>query len=230
MVRETVEEAIIDTAAEEALQGGGIKKLKDVTEELEGMLPRGEGRMELLSSADKIPMWNIHTGRMSYALTDQLRFQLRKKFPGHHPRAGQRVFSLKPVEVPVGPQLKCWLHPEHEKRGWLDSIGLVGRSCSKDKLPTEYAVRVHMRKRHSTAWDVIVDAEAKEERRRNLEIQQRQMEAMERLASGRQEVSQVEPTKPPNGPTVYSCRAEGCSRFFDTERGRDFHERKEHKE
>jgi len=212
MVNQQIEEALLDLAAEEAREGGGtLKELRDVTSELEGMIPKGEGRMRLLSSADTLDVWNVHSGRQSKILTDQLRFQLSKKFPANHPLAGQRVYSLKPVEKPAGLKLKCWLHPGHELRPWLDGIGLAEKSCQADSIPTDYAVRVHMRKKHPGAHDMILHQRAEDEKKREKQIQQQQLEALERIAGG-------------NTRKVFECRAEHCGRFFDSEPGRNQHE------
>ena len=225
MVSKQAEDVLIDIAAEEAqAAGGGLKALKDITKELEGMIPPGQGAMALLSTADKIPVWNVHSGRRSDILSDQLRFQLSKRFPRNHPLAGQRVYSMVEVEGPVLPKLKCWLHPEHEMRGWLDGIGLRGRTCMSDSIPTEYAVNVHMQRKHSTAYNLIVDERSKEVTREQNDLQRAQLAAMERLAGTAHVKEHSE------GPKVHHCRTEGCTRFFDTERGRDMHERKEHKE
>jgi len=214
-VQDQIQEALVDVAAEEAQQEGGtLKVLRDVTSELEGLIPKGEGTMKLMSSAGKLSVWNRHSGRQSNILTDQLRFQLRKRFPANHPMAGQRVYSLKPVEVPAGTKLKCWLHPEHEKRPWLDGIGLAGKTCLSDSIPTEYAARVHMRRKHTTAYDLIQDVQAREERRKDREVRQQQLEALQTMAKG-----QGGPA-----PEIYHCRIENCNRFFDSESGRNQHE------
>jgi len=213
------EDILVDLAAEEAqAAGGGLKKLRDVTSELEGIVPAGEGQMQMMSTADKISVWNIHSGRRSDILSDQLRFQLRKRFPANHPLAGQRVYSLKPVEGPALAQLKCWLHPGHELRPWLDSIGLMGKTCMADKIPTDYAVRTHMRRKHSGVYDLIQDERSKEETRRQNDLQERQLAAMERLSGGA--------TQEKRG---YDCPVEGCERFFDSEQGLRLHMAKEHK-
>ncbi len=218
MVSKQAEDLLVDIAAEEAqAAGGGLKKLKDVATELEGMTA-GEGQMALLSTADKIPVWNVHSGRRSDILTDQLRFQMKKRFPKDHPLAGQRVYSLTEVEAPTLPKLKCWLHPEHELRKWLDGIGLKGKTCMADSIPTEYAVTTHMGRKHSTAYNLIVAEQSKEVTREQNELQRAQLAAMERIG-GKTE-----------GPKVHYCRIEGCERFFDSEPGRDLHEKKPHKE
>lgn len=220
MVQDQIQEALVDLAVEEAKGGDGtLKELRDVTKELEGMVPTGEAKMRLLSSADKIPVWNRHTGRQGNILTDQLRFQLSKRFPARHPMAGERVYSLKPVEKPAGLKLKCWLHPENEMRPWLDSIGLTEKTCLTDTIPTEYAVKVHMMKRHGKAYDMIMDERAREEKRKENALRQQQLEALQAL--GKREGIEA--------PPIHRCTFEGCPRFFDTEKGRKFHERKEHK-
>ena len=218
MVQEQIQEALVDLAAEEAQQdGGGLKVLKDVTSELEGMIPAGEGRMQLMSSAGKISVWNRHSGRQSDILTDQLRFQLRKRFPSRHPLAGQRVYSLKPVDVPIGQELKCWLHPESDMRPWLDEIGLAGKSCLTATIPTDYAVRIHMRRKHPTAYDLIMDEKGKKERKEERELRQRQLDALERMAGKAKRDS-------------HDCAVEGCNRFFDSAQGLNLHMTKEHKD
>lgn len=233
------EDILIDLAAEEAQEaGGGLKKLRDVTKELEGIVPEGEGQMHMMSTADKIPVWNIHSGRRSDILSDQLRFQLKKRFPANHPLAGQRVYSLKPVPMPTLPEKKCWLHPEHEMRGWLDSIGLKGKTCMADKIPTDYAVTTHMGRKHSGVYNLIVSEQGKEETRRQTDLQERQLAAMERI--GNQAVGPIAEEIASDGvtleaPTLYYCRTEGCERFFDKEPNRNAHEykcplKKAHKE
>jgi len=215
VVQEQIQEALVDLAAEEAQgEGGGLKVLKDVTSELEGMVPKGEGQMNLISSAGTLDVWNRHSGRHSHILTDQLRFQLRKRFPRNHPMAGQRVYSLKPVDVAVAPKLKCWLHPDHPKREWLNKIGLVGKTCLAASIPTEYAIRVHMRRRHPTAYDLILDEERKEEKRKDNELRQKELEALQKIAGPKRE--------------TYECPH--CDRFFDTPQGLKLHITKEHKD
>lgn len=217
------EDILVDIAAEEAqAAGGGLKKLKEIATDFEGMTA-GEGQMTLLSTADKIPVWNIHTGRRSDILRDQLKFQMKKRFPPNHPLAGQRCYSLQPVEAPALAELKCLLHPDHKLRSWLDGIGLKGRTCMTDKIPTEYAVKVHMQRKHTTAHTIIMEERGKEEAHEAADLQRAQLKAMERLASGNDSQHEV-------GPTLHYCRIEGCERFFDKEAGRDLHEKKAHKE
>jgi len=214
MVQDQIQEALVDLAAEEAQEeGGGLKVLKDVTSELEGMIPRGEGQMNLMSTADKLSVWNRYSGRQSYILTDQLRFQLRKRFPTNHPLAGQRVYSLKPVDVPATPKLKCWLHPEHEKRSWLNEIGMAEKTCQADTIPTQYAVTRHMRKKHPAAYDLILHQQAEDEKKRERQLHQQQLEALQQIAGGNTQQHKT-----------FDCRIEGCPRFFDNEPARNQHE------
>ena len=218
MVQDQIQEALVDLAVEEAKAGEGtLKELKDVTSELEGMVPKGEGTMKLMSSAGKIPVWNRHTGRQGEILTDQLRFQLSKRFPARHPMAGERVYSLKPVDKPAGLKLKCWLHPDHEKRPWLNSIGLTEKSCLTDGIPTEYAVTTHMRKRHPGAYALILDEKTRAEKRQALELQQQQLEALQRIGGG-------------SSQKIFTCDVGDCTRFFDSPQGLKLHKTKEHKD
>ncbi len=217
---QVIEEALIDVAAKEAQERGGtLKVLEDITKELEGLKP-GEAQMQVLSTDEPLEMWNRHTGRMSKILPAQLRFQLGKKFPAHHPLAGQRVYSLKPVDTPEVAGLKCWLNPDHEMRPWLNTLGLAEKTCQRGKLPTDYAVAVHMQRKHTMAYNIILDERRKKREKKQTDLQQQQLEALQRISST-QESTQVE--------GAFYCQVEGCARFFDSEMGREKHERS-HKE
>lgn len=229
MVQETepeadsrVQDALIEVAAEETLDSGGsLKELKDITKELENIMPSGGGSaMGITSTAEKVPVWNTFSGRMSWILTDQIKFQIKKRHPEGHPMAGQRVFTgTAPPVVESDNKVHCWLHKDSPMREWLDGIGLEGQVCLHVPLPTELAARTHTERKHTPSFRIIQDERFRQEQREDRAIQKANLEALQTI-SKRIGVS---------APDVSLCEVEGCVRFFDNSDDLTKHTKKDHK-
>lgn len=216
-----VQDALTEVAAEETLEGGGgLDRLKDITKELEGIIPSGGGAMGITSTAEKVPVWNTYSGRMSWILTDQIKFQIKKRHPEGHPMAGQRVFTgTAPPTAPNTNKSYCWLHKLSPMRVWLDGIGLEGQVCEHVPMPTELAARRHTMRKHTASFEIIQDERNRQEMKEDREIRTQQLDALKVMAE-RVGV---------NSPDVSPCEAEGCARFFDNSDDLAKHTKKDHK-
>lgn len=214
-----VQDALVEAAAEETLAGGGnLKTLKDITSELEGIIPSGGGAMSVMSTAEKVPMWNTYSGRMSWVLTDQIKFQIKKRHPAGHPMVGQRVFTgTAPAVVENLNTAHCWLHKDSPMRKWLDGIGLEGQTCSHVAMPTELAARRHTSRKHTAAFEIIQDERDRQAMREQNEMQKANLVALEAI-SRNTGTSDISP-----------CEVEGCVRFFDNSDDLAKHTKKDHK-
>lgn len=221
-----VQDALVEVAAEETLEGGGdLKTLKDITGELEGIIPAGGGAMSIMSTADKVPAWNTYSGRMSWLLTDQIKFQIKKRHPKGHPMVGQRVFTgVAPAVVESTNKVHCWLHKDSPMREWLDGIGLEGQVCEHVPMPTELAARRHTMRKHTASFDIIQDERNRQEMKEDREIRTQQLEALKVMAE------RVGVDAPDSFSSIVSpCDAEGCTRFFDNSDDLAKHTKKDHK-
>ncbi len=216
-----VQDAMVEVAAEEALEGGGgLGELKDITKELEGIIPAGGGVMGITSTAGKVPAWNTYSGRMSWILTDQIKFQIKKRHPKGHPMAGQRVFTgVAPPVAENTNKVHCWLHKDSPMREWLDGIGLEGQVCEHVPMPTELAARRHTMRKHTASFEIIQDERDRQAMREDREIRTEQLEALKVMAK-RVGV---------NSPDVSPCEAEDCTRFFDNPEDLAKHVKKDHR-
>lgn len=74
--------------------------------------------------------------------------------------------------------LKCHLHPQHPNREHYDTIGLAGRTCTKDSIPDAFNLRIHMEKKHKTEWAVIQEEIRERERQEDRARQDRMLQAL----------------------------------------------------
>lgn len=221
MVQKTkAEDAAIDAAVEQ-LQAGGVKQVIQYTEDVKAVMGENAS-ITLDSTAGIVPLYDRATGVMSATLSDQLKANLKKRYPNDHHMAGQLVFSLQPTIEPPRGNVKCLLHPEHPDRAHLDSIGLRGKFCPAAHIASEFDLEAHMEHRHHREWDTIQRERDHEREEEGRQLLRQQTELLAKM--GGQEIGDAD-----ESPSLHYCRVEGCERFFDSERGRDLHERKEHK-
>lgn len=130
----------------------------------------GGGEMNLVASMESKPL-----GMMTIYATidgeprDVLIYNVGKLLARTHKEGslkGKPVFTVSPRMPFVTGKVKCWLHPEHPRREFLDKIGLTGRICMSANLASEFDARIHCKNRHSQSYQVIQEAEqrAKEDR------------------------------------------------------------------
>lgn len=163
-------EAQIDRIRETA----DVKKFKTGETEVDTALHGGS--MGYTSNAeDKVTLYHTQTGEARTILVNMLRHTLSKKLSD-----GRPAFSMTPtVEFKLG-VTKCWLHPEHEDREWLDSIGLGGIECQSGHLRDGFNAEMHMMRKHSQEHRVIRDARDRQEREEERAFRRAMMENMNR--------------------------------------------------
>lgn len=147
-------------------------------------------------NVDTVDVFNRFDGTKSEVLVSMLSKQLRKRFPrdpGIPQRFwGQRAFSIEPpADVIAKPQLKCWLHAEHEKRDGLNAIGLSARFCTKSNIPSEMDVRMHVQRKHPQEYRIINESIERISRDEDRALQRQQVEAMMKLAANAAGIEQT---------------------------------------
>lgn len=124
------------------------------------VLQKGESPMKVSSieNNERVFIYDTLTGEQSLCLRYMLPQQLKKKRPD-----GSRVFTtVKPnIEVKRG-IIKCLLHIEDSNREHYDELGLP--VCGKSNLTNLHQVRMHMKKRHKEAWEVIEEERIEKEK------------------------------------------------------------------
>jgi len=176
------------------------------------------------SEGDKVTIVSTIDGEPRQIPSLMLAKTLKKKRPD-----GKAAFAFVDPEtgllnraVPefVGGTVPCWFNPKSEKWDALQAIaGLKGFQCDSVSLASAFDAEMHAKNRHSRRYGVAMDAFARKEREEDRSIQKASIDAMLKMAGGNQTA--------PNFP-VFTCRTEGCSRFFDSEQGRTIHEGKPH--
>lgn len=94
--------------------------------------------------------------------------------------------ASKAPEYKLG-TVKCFLHPDSPERPVLEEIGLGYAFCPAAHLPNEYEKRLHGQHRHRKQWDAYQDYLARQERKKQEDRQDKQLEAtlaMARAAGG----------------------------------------------
>ena len=213
--KHAAEDAAIEAAVEQ-LQLGGVQQVVQYAEDVRSAI--GDGTMTLDSTAGKVRIYHRETGVHSDVLTDQLRFQLKKRFPKGHHMAGELVFSLQPTVEPPRGEVMCLLHPKHPERTYLNSIGLRGKYCNSAHIMSEFDLEGHMAHRHSKEWRIITRAREQEHEEEGRQLLRQQTELLAKMSG-----------IPAVAPTIYSCSEPDCSRFFDSAQGLRMHVTKEHR-
>ena len=119
------------------------------------------GSMQMSSdpgSRDYVTLYSTETGQPSRVLVNMLSKKLAMR------SGGQPVWSTKPTKDYFVGTLKCLLHEDSPRRAEFDAIGLVGKTCTKDNIPSAFEVRQHMLHRHRQEWQVIEEAREAAER------------------------------------------------------------------
>lgn len=122
----------------------------------------------------------------------------------------------RPVKVSET-ALLCRLHPDSADREWLDSIGLAGRECTKDNIPSQFMLLQHMDKKHHQEWLSIQREESERKEQESRDLIRMQAEAMAKMAGGGSMTRQT-----------FDC--DECERFFDSAQGLTLHKSRDHKE
>lgn len=215
VTKQSAEDAAIEAAVDQ-LQLGGVKQALQYTEDVRSVI--GDSGLTLDSSAGRVRVYNRETGVASDVLTDQLKMQLKKRFPPGHSMAGRSVFSLQPTVEPFRGEVLCLLHPEHPERPYLNSIGLRGKFCHSSHIASEFDLEGHMQHRHSKEWTIIERARTRAREDEGHELLKQQTELLARMGQGGQH------------PDIFYCPMGGCSRFFDSAQGLAVHRNRDHKD
>lgn len=146
----------------------------EVGEALQDEQLAGANKMGVVKTDyEKVTIYSTLDGTSSQVLVSMLAKQMKKRLPD-----GRLAFSITPVDVPARLDLKCYLHPEHERREELDAIGLAGQVCRKANIPTQFGLARHMRTRHKGEWEAIEAERQERERREALDVQRQMVAAM----------------------------------------------------
>lgn len=172
------------------------------------------------NEGDKVTIVSTIDGEPREIPSLMLAKTLKKKRPD-----GKRAFEMVdpatgrltgPVPEFIGGSVPCWFNPKSEKWASLQDIaGLKGFQCPSESLASEFDAEMHCKNRHSRRYGVAVDAFARREREEERALQRQSIDAMLKMAGGKT-------------PEIFTCRVDGCSRFFDSEDGRKIHEGKPH--
>jgi len=169
------------TALEEQIREAAIDDLKRgkvptpdwfVHPELQGLAQ--DAAMGTTQTVGTITMYHTMTGQPS----EVLEYMVAKKL-GHKRPDGKSWWTLNKDSAPawVRGTIKCQLHPEHEDREWLDSIGLQGRTCSplrgrhKQNMDSDFALERHMEVKHPREWATIQREHARVEQQEERDFQ-----------------------------------------------------------
>lgn len=161
-VQAEIEKQIIEAEVEK-IKSGGLDFGKGVV--ADGALESGSnlvGSMQMASdpaSRDKVTLYSTIDGLPSQVLVNMLGRKLTQKLPDGRPAWSRtQTMPYKPGEM------KCLLHAEHPRRSELDSIGLLGKTCTKSNITSVFEVRQHMLHRHTQEWNVMEEARQAAER------------------------------------------------------------------
>lgn len=213
-----VHEALVQANVERIISSGdtGFKPFAPGDSEVADLVSDG-GRMAFSSTAkDRVIVYDTLTWEPREILVNMLAKTLKKQ------RNGKPAFVYVPPGEPVPGkyvtgQVKCWLHPEHERRGMFDAIGLQAIVCNSGKLASEYDATQHMQHRHRREYGVIRDHLDRIERDEERAFQREMLRQISERPSEDLKVS-----------SVYRCDALTCTRFFDSAQGLALHRTKEH--
>ena len=179
----TSDSAVADAAAEaiaESMKDGSLNKVIVNNDEYSmtytGATNAGINADELTS------VWSMEDGTESRVLKHKLNEVLRKRNPNGSPKFWIPGMPNKPPEQKRG-VLLCQLNENHEDREWLDSIGLIGRTCRKATLMSAFDVETHMLNRHRQESALIQTALDRRQREEERELQQLQLQALRNSAS-----------------------------------------------
>ena len=117
-------------------------------------------------------------GSTSRVLKHKLSEVLRKRSADGTPKFWISGMPGTPPE-PVNGSLKCLLNAEHPNREWVDEAGLLGRTCPKSNLKSEFDVENHMLHRHPQESRLIDTALERERTAEARELARLQIEAMQ---------------------------------------------------
>lgn len=131
-------------------------------------------------SRDYVTLYSEVDGLPSRVLMNMLGKKLSQKLPD-----GRRAWSTKPTIPYMAGSLKCLLHAEHPQREHWDSIGLMGKTCTKSNIPSDFEVRQHMTHAHGQEWRVMEEARESAERDEERTFRRMQMEQWERMNTTR---------------------------------------------
>lgn len=124
-----------------------------------------------LTSAGYAYIYDTETGDRSLTNRNMLPAQLRKMRPN-----GKPYFTTKdPGFRPPKGELVCWFHPDSPR--WPEFRDIGWAECKRTNLFTDWQVREHVRKKHSTRWQAILGMEEEQRRNEDRAFQQALLEA-----------------------------------------------------
>lgn len=198
-------DAEIQQEVDEFKKGDVHQEGVDIQMDDETMVEKGS---VVTSTARGKPLWNRETGVMSMVLTDQAKLRLGQVFPMDHPSpefAGQRVYTMKPMQLLNPGKMLCKLHRDHPDREVLDQW-FKGQHCPKSNMLTQLDVDNHFEHKHKGEFKVVQDDEERTHKAAMLEMQRLQMESMQAIA-GKGEVL----PKPMEAQPIAPCPEEDCN-------------------
>lgn len=232
----TASDAVVDRLVERATQDNADIAAMLGDPDIGGSFFNGV--REISNNKQKVTIYDTETGEARIIPAMYLKATMKKKrtitlpdgtakvidaFVPQDPETGQ---PYSPVPEYQTGNLKCFLHPQHPDRKWLEAIG-VGMEivCGDNQtrpagsFKSTFQRDYHEKKKHPISWQIRENAISERKEQEAVERQERQIEAMMALAgrSGGSEAS------------VFRCPTEGCPRFFDTEQGLKVHTN-QHKE
>ena len=98
-----------------------------------------------------------------------LKYMLKDYLKAKNPDGTTEFTAVKPSFEPKRGILKCFLHPDGEKREHYNELGLP--VCRKSNLTAPYMVEQHMKKRHPSAWAIIERERTDQEKEADKEFQ-----------------------------------------------------------
>ncbi len=160
--------------AQEAREHGALEIKGDESLQVTGVTVSPEGRLTSI--------YHRETGEKRTMSVRLARVALTKKFRSG-PMAGEFAFSTTPTRPYHMGQVKCQLHPDNPGREQYDKWGLP--VCKSEHLASPGEMRLHMEKRHTSAWKTISEAEEAAKRQEGLDAQKALAEAMLEAVRGK---------------------------------------------
>ena len=220
------EETAVLSALDIAIEGAQVKETFAVGSGLEGFTDTGTIEATTQYPPEyKVPMVTLYdredgtpSEMLTYMASDRL---MEDKLPD-----GTRRWTPTESEAPeyVLGTVKCYFHPDSPHRDEVLEAGLGHVRCGypfrgpKANLRTEYDLEGHMAAGHPGQWKLlgkVTQQKKDDEDRKFRELNTKVL--MQTLERG-------EPTK------AYTCEAEDCPRFFDSEHALKIHAGRDHKE
>lgn len=141
---------------------------------------------KVLQSAGYVIVYSTETGEPSLCNRNMLPAQLRKR----NDKGAVAFTTRKPNVAPHRGTIRCLLHADR-REPMHDEMGLP--TCPKANLTSDFQVRMHMQRRHKSAWDALEEIRLRNEREETLAVQRAMLAAVANSASITSELD-AEPT------------------------------------